>query len=308
MSTTLSCLNAIKRTNQTRPMVKPLYSDTVFHGDHSHSMISMGDSPMKGGRMFVEKYRKMALEEDYDMHLVYGVFSDNYTEIYNGNTKNITNINIDECEKAMTPSGMTKFYDTAIEQLEKQAERIETRYHSLPTKVKKLVDLNTFSSVVFAILTDGDDNLSIQNAYVLKKHLENHKKKYGTRIIFMAANMNAVNIGQSYGLNKDECLQMGSDPHYSFNAMNNMTDACIRQSSQSHNTEELITPLMRMNSCSLDEIDTFVNPPFVSNPILHRGNNQCIPRLQRTRTLSSNIHSDIKLPSIDLCSDFSDNE
>ena len=72
----------------------------------------------------------------------------------------MTDEDIDNCEKAMVPTNMTNFYDTTIDQLDKQGARIERKYSELSKKTRELVPLDTFASVVFAILTDGCDNVS----------------------------------------------------------------------------------------------------------------------------------------------------
>jgi hypothetical protein len=262
---------------------KSLYSDIVFHGDHSASMSSMGNSPMIGGREFVTKYRNLALQVDYDVHLVYGVFSDQYTGVYNGNAKNITDMDIDNCEKAMTPYNYTNFYDTTIQQLDNQSKRIEKKYNNLDNNTRNSIPLNQFASVVFMILTDGVDNLSIHyNSKILKQKIENHKKIYGANIIFTAANISAIKVGKYYGLTKDECLQMGSDRQYSLEAINCITDACIKQTSGSCD-KIMITPLMRKKSFSesneLKKPSIDFNSSSESNelkkPILRRMTTSC---------------------------------
>lgn len=284
----LSCMHSVKRMNNKRSNPSPLYSDTVFHGDHSGSMSSMGDSPSIGAREFVEKYKKMSGDVDYNIHLVFGVFSNDYSEIYNGSPTHMTDEDIDNCEKAMVPTNMTNFYDTTIDQLDKQGARIERKYNELSKKTRELVPLDTFASVVFAILTDGCDNVSTTyDSKTLKEKLAHHKKKYGASILFMAANMSAIDVGNMYGLKEEECLQMGSDPHYSLGAMNSITHACIRQASGSLDNS-VITPLMRMASCSQEENDMY---SFHNTHSIHR------PRLSRMVTSSQ------LLPTIDFGED-----
>lgn len=288
MSTSsLLCMDSIKRMNNERPTVTLMYSDTVFHGDNSASMSSMGDSPSMGARTFVEKYKHMSIDLKSDIHLVFGVFSDKYIEVYNGNPKDMTDEEILKCEQSMNPKDMTKFYDTTIEQLVNQGKRIEKKYNELSKETRNLVPLDKYANVVFAILTDGVDNASYEHdSEALKEYIHNHKTKYNASILFMAANMSAIDVGNKYGLNKEDCLQMGSDPTYSLNAMNSLTNVCSRRASNSG--DMLITPLMRSQSCSQDELDTYNS---INIPIN-------IPKLSRMTTISQ------MLPTID----FNDSE
>lgn len=106
--------------------------------------------------------------------------------------------------------------------------------------------------LVFAILTDGKDNRSKHTRIEMKNVIENYQKEFGAKILFIAANMDAKSVGKDYGINKNSCLQMGSDPKFSLNAMKSVTQASIR--SYSNNTNKpSFTSMEREKSCSSKE-------------------------------------------------------
>ena len=263
----LSCLSHVKRSGSTRPDASPLYSDTVFHGDNSGSMSSMGYTPSAGAIKFGKEYKKLGKGAAHACHLTFGVFSTLYFKVFSGNPGNLTDAIIVKFGTAMRPTNSTCFYDTTIQQLRLQRQRVRKQYAALPKKVRQLVNLRDFASVVFTIMTDGDDKMSIRHDHIsLRKHLAKHQDEYGAKVMFIAANMSAEQVGDKYGIPKGNCLQMGSDPHYAGIAMTNLTRACLR-SSQTPSSGSLPPPpaftlLQQTSSCSYNEYSQYnLAPP-----------------------------------------------
>ncbi len=271
MASKLSCLGHVKRVSTTengtptRPPAPGLYSDTCFHGDNSGSMASMGRAPEDGGRNFAKQYRDFgkANSGETKTHLTYGVFSTEYHQVFSDDPAKLTESQIDQCAHAMRPTASTKFYDTAIAQLNAQAARVRAEYASLAPAVRRLVPMNQFAAVVFATLTDGMDNQSvICDEAALKRAFARHKQEFGATIMFIAANMNAEQIGQTYGLDGGDCLQMGSDQHYSQAAFQAVTSACLRGCSGAPPPprslrQSTFTGLERVTSCSATEANRY---------------------------------------------------
>ena len=260
----LACLGNVKRipdpeTNVIkRPDCPGLYSDTCFLGDNSGSMSSMGRSPEDGARLLAEQYKALGVANSGQTPtcLVFAVFSTTCVEVYVGDPGNLTQKQIDLCAYSMRPTDMTRFYDSAVEQLSAQAKRIRASYANLPVAVRRLVPLDQYAAVVFATLTDGYDNMSkVCDGPSLKRAFDRHKAEFGAKIIFIAANMSAEYVGESYGIDKNSCLQMGSDQLHSQEAFRAVTNACLREASAdppSYNSATF-TSLERMTSCSLRE-------------------------------------------------------
>jgi len=271
--TTLSCFSHVKRSTNSkpeqikRPNCSSLYSDTCFLGDNSGSMSTMGRAPEDGARLFAEQYRDLGLanKEQTPTHLVFAVFSNTCVEVYSGDPANLTQKQIDRCAYSMRPTRMTRFYDSAIEQLTAQAKRIRDSYATLPLETRRLVPLDQYGSVVFATLTDGYDNMStLCDEAALKRAFDRHKAEFGAKILFIAANMSAEDVGARYGLDEDVCLQMGSDQLHSQEAFKAVTGACLREASSytvpSYRSVPLrptFTGLQRMTSCGVNEAQRY---------------------------------------------------
>ena len=268
--TTLSCLGHVKRGVDSktdkikRPDCPGLYSDTCFLGDNSGSMATMGRSPEDGARLFAEQYRDLGVANKGQTPtcLVFTVFSTNCVEVYSGDPGNLTQKQIDLCAYSMRPTNMTRFYDSAIEQLAAQAKRIRASYATLSLEARRLTPLAQYAAVVFATLTDGQDNMSnVCDEPGLKRAFDRHKAEFGAKILFIAANMSAEDVGARYGLDEDVCLQMGSDQQHSQEAFKAVTGACLREASSGgfqHRSANVpsrptFTGLQRMTSCGIAE-------------------------------------------------------
>ena len=287
-NTTLSCFSHVKRATASktdqikRPDSFGLYSDTVFLGDNSGSMATMGRAPEDGARLFAEKYRDLGVANKAQTPtcLVFAVFSTTCVEVYSGDPANLTQNQIDLCAHSMRPTNLTRFYDSAIEQLTAQAKRIRESYATLPLETRRLVPLDQYGSVVFATLTDGHDNVStLCDGPALKRAFNRHKAEFGAKIIFIAANMSAKDVGESYGIDEDACLQMGSDQIHSQEAFKAITSACLRQASGSvplmaHQT---FTGLQRQASCSPSEAQQYSAPVKGTNFVQPQGFPQLPP-------------------------------
>ena len=262
----LSCLSHVKRSGSSiRPDAPPLYTDTVFHGDNSGSMSSMGSAPQKGAIDFGKEYKKLGEKTDHSSHLTFGVFSTNYLKVFSGNPRDLTDGIIEQFGSAMFPTNSTCFFDTTIKQIKAQQKRVLKAYSKLPVATRNLVNLNNFASVVFTIMTDGEDNYSTKyDCRSLRSFLLEHQEKYGAKIMFIAANMSAEQVGDNYGIPKGNCLQMGSDPYYAGIAMTNLTAACVRQSSQPNSSlsppPPAFTLVQQVSSCSYNEYTQYNSP------------------------------------------------
>lgn len=65
---------------------------------------------------------------------------------------------------------------------------------------------------MFIITTDGMENASHRHsAAQIKKLIENQKEKYDWEFIFLAANIDAVETAESYGISRDRAVNYHSD-------------------------------------------------------------------------------------------------
>ena len=87
-------------------------------------------------------------------------------------------------------------------------------------------------NAVFATFTDGLDNHSIADANALKRAIQKHEGEYEVVCMFLAANISAEDSGAQFGFQQNYCMQMGSDPQTSANALRSCSAAMTRAVTQ----------------------------------------------------------------------------
>jgi hypothetical protein len=196
------------------------YSDVSLTGDRSGSMHTMGNSLPNGAIEFLQKQVDMASTTNSNCNITMTVFNHTSNVLFSKNTKEITPTDYDTIRDKLTPTGATRLYDTAIEQIENQMERVDKL-------VEQGIPLNNIE-VIFALLTDGEDNESKNTAMTLRNKMDMFKEKYDATCLFLAANQDAICQGAKYGFDAKTCLSMGNDPKSCENAMRSVSDAVGR--------------------------------------------------------------------------------
>lgn len=253
----LSCYHAVKRTiPDARPPPAAAYINAVFVGDRSGSMQSMGSVPQEGVAGFLQKHKDLADKNPQSEIRVSVVTFDNHSEVaYSGHAKDITRDIIDGAMRAMIPRGTTRLIDTAIEELEKQANaiiRAKLRFQNpnmrsaLSPEVRRLLPTMTSS---FTLLSDGDDNESSSTTRDLNKAIKNHQDAHNTVCLFAAANQDAMSSGFRYGFAPEHSLQIGNDLEEARAAFDSCNAAAVR-SATGQSAE--YTKCERESSCAMD--------------------------------------------------------
>ena len=278
---TLSCLSHVKRSSDTynRPPAPTLYTDVCWCGDRSGSMTSMGEAPMDGGKNFMKEHKENAekMNNIIGYHIDFTSFDDDAETHYNDDARKITDSDIENAGFAMNPRGCTKFYDTAIDCIYRQQKRVEIIKENLTHEQKSLYYENShLINVVFATFTDGDDNRSIKDPSDLKYAIKKHEEEYGAVCMFLAANISADRCGKQFGFQENFCMQMGSDPVSSANALRSCSAAMTRAVTQGSQNSQF-TQLERETSINTITNNMFVTPPRINR--ITRNNN--VPTLLR---------------------------
>lgn len=257
----LSCFTHTKRAANARPPAPPLYTDTAWCGDRSGSMGSMGRSPQEGARGFLEEHKKMAIElkckNGYFVELT--TFDDEAHTYYDGDAQKIQERDLTIAESSMVPRGRTRFYDTAIECIGRQQDRIDAVFQTFPKNVQMLIKDQKWYACVFVTFTDGLDNSSLSNKTDLNKCVAEHRKTYDATCLFLAANQNADTVGRDMGFESSECLQMGSDRRSSKMALKSATSASLRTVT---GESSCFTQCERQSSCNATENLMYSNTPM----------------------------------------------
>lgn len=266
----LSCLFHVKRDkeSQSRPPPPTIYTDVVWCGDRSGSMSSMGGSPEEGAENFMKEHKLNAekMNNLNGYYIEFTTFDNDSTIIYSKDACEMTEADIANAKNGMIPRGSTKFYDTAIECLKRQRERIDFIKNNLTPQQKELYYENShLINAVFATFTDGYDNSSIADAETLKKFVKEQENDYGVVCMFLAANISAEECGEQFGFQSDYCMQMGSDRQSSGNALRSCTAAMTRAVTQSRTASGFTQFEREISSGIINNTNvTFVTPPTMT--------------------------------------------
>ena len=137
-----------------------------------------------------------------------------------------------QAKKWMRPTGCTRLYDTVIEEL-------EILIHKKNARGKEC-------KAVFALFTDGKDNVSDGSLSEMNKAVKNARDQ---KVVcyFLAANQDAIATGHRYGFDRQRCLTTGADPETSSQAYKTLNDAFYRTTHTPH-LDKGFTRLERLSS------------------------------------------------------------
>jgi hypothetical protein len=108
--------------------------------------------------------------------------------------KDVNSITID-------PRGGTALVDAACEVIDKVGQRLA-----------KTPELDRPTSVVFVIITDGEENSSRKFvAKDLKDRITHQQDKYNWKFVFLGSNIDAISVSANYGISKDSTLEFASN-------------------------------------------------------------------------------------------------
>lgn len=210
-------------------------SELVFVGDRSSSMESMGDSPWKGAMEWANTQANEANENGHDACITLVAFDDISERVLDGvSTKEWKPVVGSHVQDWFSPRGCTRLYDTVIEELERLQKRMKMR--------------GPDCQAVFAVFTDGEDNVSEADNTDMNDAVTNARVK-GVSCFFLAANQDAIASGLKYGFDHNQCLTTGIDPSSSSSAYEAMSSAFTRTLCTSSTSS--FTPVERATSAPL---------------------------------------------------------
>ena len=241
----LSCLKHVKRGDSTSRPAPPIHIDVTFVGDRSGSMYTMGESAKKGTRGFLEEQQKIAAAGS-TVHAEVTTFDNEATTVYNDDVKNLTTTDLARVEEEMEPRGSTRLYDTILEALSRQRERIAQREASLPTIQRKL---GVKVLAYLAVMTDGADNVSMARQGHVRSAVQKFRKNGGVAS-FLAAEQSATHVGGNMGFSKSNCLQMSSNPVHSAAALRSVSNSLKRFVSSGNAEASGFLKMERQSSCN----------------------------------------------------------
>lgn len=226
---TLSCWGHIKRSSDQVTRPPPPVSaerDIELLFDRSGSMASLGSAPVESVKQFVEEQKEVASQLGGNTRITITTFDDRAETIPGFDGELITEVpEIDEM--ALYPRGCTRLVDTAVERLTAQSQRCQRLENS-----REMSRLGIKVIRVFALLTDGMDNMSSQYAARDLHRLITGVQERGGTCIFLAASQDAIVTGTQYGFAPATSLSFGANSDQTKEAMTALCGATFRAFSQ----------------------------------------------------------------------------
>ncbi len=234
---TLSCLNSVKRSGD---MKRPQTSDSEHSIidislliDCSSSMSSIFKETVEGTNNFINEQKKIAVSSGVKTYITIKTFANEASTIVNN--KDITKLS--ELDKnLLTPKGCTKLIDTAFETLLEQNRR----------KKKFMSKGDLKPKMIFAIITDGMDNMSKLYSSTNLNNLLSKLSNEGIVSLFLGANQDAIHQGCKMGFKKDHSLTYTPEGKYASYAFRTLSDQ-VKTASQGKDTG--FSQLQRTMSC-----------------------------------------------------------
>lgn len=168
-------------------------TELVFVLDRSGSMEGLAADTIGGYNTMIDKQKK----EKGDALVTTVLFDDKYKMLYNG-------IDLQKVEplteKQYYARGMTALYDA----VGRTISCIDEKYSMLPDSLIP-------GKILFVIMTDGMENASEKyEADTIKSMIKQHKEK-GWEFVFIGANIDAVEVGDTIGIEQDFAVSYKAD-------------------------------------------------------------------------------------------------
>ncbi|HBD92996.1 MAG TPA: hypothetical protein DC057_02360 [Spirochaetia bacterium] len=169
-------------------------TEIVFILDRSGSMQSLVDDTIGGFNSFVENQKKLPGEA----HLTTVLFDEMYEILHNG-------VNL----KSINPLTRTEYYARGMTAL---LDAIGKTINTVGERLSDMNEKNRPHKVIFVITTDGAENASKEfNQQQIKSMIEHQTNRYNWEFVFLGANMDAVSVGDSYGITRSATYSATSE-------------------------------------------------------------------------------------------------
>ena len=239
----ISCISSVKRNNDgSRPDPLPQAVFAAFCGDCSGSMESIKKASANGCYEWVKELTSSSINNNQDGNISVTFFdTEMYKRMENVQFKDVV-LSQKEVNDWAKPRGMTKLYDSAtssVKNLHKQVVKYREK-HTKNGIVPNVVG-------IFALNTDGEDNRScLCNKNTLKSAIKEARED-GVKCFFLAANMNAEVVGESFGFNPRQSLTMDTNEDNAGIAFRSCTSEMLRTASTGQT--RAIPENLRQSSC-----------------------------------------------------------
>ena len=226
----------------------PIHTDVVLIVDRSWSMRSMNGAPKLMVQNMINEQKEISEKNNSSCAFSLVTFdNESIKRIDAKDVKKIKNHNDKNVSEWIEPRGSTRLIDTILEEIQFQKERKETYLKSLS---KEVLALNPKICCVIQIVTDGEDNMSTHNDEELNIEVIKHKED-GAHFVFLAANQDAIQTAQRFGIDDDTAMTIDNDFDSSTHGMRCASDMVRSITSGSSDTPRF-SDLQRQMSAPSD--------------------------------------------------------
>ena len=214
-----------------------------FTGDRSGSMCSMQNTPSDGLFSWINEQVESVKENSQIGKLFVSTFDDKHDIRIDGENIADVKVTLEQCREWMKPRNMTKLYDSAIDDLERLIQAKADYEQNMPRSLKVL---DPKIVIVWACMTDGDDNSSNHTMVDFKNKVKEAQDIHDIKCFFLGANQDAIMTGQQYGFEKGCSLTFGATGACVDNALRSVTQVMRQASSGAKDAQ--FTENMRVSS------------------------------------------------------------
>ena len=184
----LSSLFHVKRDDSgKRPEAPTGKCDIVMIGDRSGSMAQMGSGPVEGLIDFVQtQFNNVKAGSSIHMELV--TFNEEQTIVFSKQLKQENKDIFGQIRRNMRPRGFTMLYDTVVDALKRQEERLQK---TKMTKLEKSLDTKFLKSLYLLQMAKTIHLRAIHNK-MSKNKFNNINKKVVMHILLLLSKMQSA--------------------------------------------------------------------------------------------------------------------